>query len=211
MAGAAAAGEQARRRAASSASGRAWARRDGALVADRARCIGRHYLGVPRRSTATSGSLAGSYMHGSVTDLAEIPGSGGVAHRTPVDFRSRGVRLAPLAVAGLRGRAARGVADRRSAHAGPGGAGLPRRALSPARLRACGTSTGMPGITCRATACCSRRSGRCLGCAPWRCCRCSPRRSCSSAWCARVYGVQASWGAALFAVAAVGDVWVGRA
>ena len=55
------------------------------------------------------------------------------------------------------------VADRRSAHAGPGGAGLPRRPVPPARLRRVGRQLVRGAPPARATACCSRRSARWLG------------------------------------------------
>ncbi|MHB8243611.1 MAG: hypothetical protein ACYDHN_16705, partial [Solirubrobacteraceae bacterium] len=42
--------------------------------------------------------LMSSSGYGSATDLAEEPGSGGVAHRTPVDLRTGGVRVAQVAV-----------------------------------------------------------------------------------------------------------------
>jgi hypothetical protein len=53
---------------------------------------------VPIKSTATSRPLICSSEYGSATDLAEEPGSGGVAHRTPVDLRTGGVRLAQVSV-----------------------------------------------------------------------------------------------------------------
>src|SRR3984957_2790343 len=60
---------------------------------------GRHYLGVRARSTATSGSLSGSQRYISAATAAGRPGSGGVAHRTPVDLRTGRVRVAPLGLA----------------------------------------------------------------------------------------------------------------
>jgi hypothetical protein len=47
-------------------------------------------------STATSGSLSGSDGYISAATTADRPGSGGVAHRTPVDLRSSRLRAAPL-------------------------------------------------------------------------------------------------------------------
>ncbi len=47
-------------------------------------------------STATSGSLSGSDGYRSAATTADRPGSGGVAHRTPVDLRSSRLRAAPL-------------------------------------------------------------------------------------------------------------------
>ena len=170
----------------------------------------RHYLGVARAGTATSGSLTCSSGYGSVTDLAELPGSGGVAHRTPVDLPTGRAGVAPLALAAFTAGLIVGLADRRSAHPGSRGAGLPRRSLPPASASLCGTSTGTRDTTCPATACCSRRSPRCSACACWRRSRCSSRRCCSSGSSRPVYGRCGGWSAALFAVAAVGDVWTGR-
>jgi hypothetical protein len=53
---------------------------------------------VAKSSTATSGPLAGSDEYTSAASGAGRPGSGGVAHRTPVDLRSQGLRAAPLGV-----------------------------------------------------------------------------------------------------------------
>ncbi len=53
---------------------------------------------MPLESTATSESLICFNGYGSATDLAGDPGSGGVAHRTPVDLRTGGVRLAQVSV-----------------------------------------------------------------------------------------------------------------
>ena len=102
------------------------------------------------------------------------------------------------------------VADRRSAHAGSRRAGIPRR-----RFRQVGFAvwdcTGTRGTTCRATACCSRRSERCSACAPWARCRCSPRAACSSAWRARVLRRARRAGARCGSrCAPLGDVWIGR-
>ncbi len=51
---------------------------------------------MAKSSTATSGPLTGSDEYTSAATGAGRPGSGGVAHRTPVDLRSRGLRAAPL-------------------------------------------------------------------------------------------------------------------
>jgi hypothetical protein len=54
---------------------------------------------VRSRSTATSGSLSGSEGYTSAAKTAGRPGSGGVAHRTPVDLRTGGLHVAPLGFA----------------------------------------------------------------------------------------------------------------
>jgi hypothetical protein len=51
---------------------------------------------VAKSSTATSGPLAGSDEYTPAAIGAGRPGSGGVAHRTPVDLRSPALRAAPL-------------------------------------------------------------------------------------------------------------------
>ncbi len=51
---------------------------------------------MAKSSTATSGPLTGSDEYTSAATGAGRPGSGGVAHRTPVDLRSQGLRAAPL-------------------------------------------------------------------------------------------------------------------
>jgi hypothetical protein len=60
---------------------------------------GRHYLGVPFGFTATSGPLTGSERYTPAVAQTGRPGSGGVAHRTPVDLPTRGLRTAPLGLA----------------------------------------------------------------------------------------------------------------
>jgi hypothetical protein len=54
---------------------------------------------VRARSTATSGSLSGSDRYISAATTADRPGSGGVAHRTPVDLPTGRLRAAPLGIA----------------------------------------------------------------------------------------------------------------
>ena len=60
---------------------------------------GRHYLGVPFGFTATSGPLTGSERYTPAVAQTGRPGSGGVAHRTPVDLRTQRLRAAPLGLA----------------------------------------------------------------------------------------------------------------
>src|SRR4029077_1984876 len=48
-----------------------------------------HYRRVATSSRATSGSLGGSDGYIPVAPWAGVPGSGGVAHRTPVDLPTR--------------------------------------------------------------------------------------------------------------------------
>ena len=176
---------------------------------------GRHYLGVRIRATATSRSLGGSER----IRVRRCPGrttparsAGGPAHRTHADHRraARAPRAARRA-ADRRGALLARVADRRSAHPRSRGAGVPGRTSLARSASPSGTRTGTPVTTCPATACCSRRWLRCSGvrAASGRC-RCSPRSRCSSASCVAVYGRTARWGVAWFAVAAVGDVWIGR-
>jgi hypothetical protein len=57
---------------------------------------GRHYLGVPFGFTATSGPLTGSERYTPAVAQTGRPGSGGVAHRTPVDLPTQRLRAAPL-------------------------------------------------------------------------------------------------------------------
>jgi hypothetical protein len=56
---------------------------------------------VPIRSAATSGPLVGSSSYGPAASTADVPGSGGVAHRTPVDVPSRRPNAAQLFGVGL--------------------------------------------------------------------------------------------------------------
>lgn len=53
------------------------------------------------KSTATSRPLVCSSEYGSASDLAELPGSGGVAHQTPVNLLTRLLRGAPVEVFGF--------------------------------------------------------------------------------------------------------------
>ena len=135
-------------------------------------------LGVPIKLRATSGPLAGSQgTHPSL--LGGEPGSGGVAHRTPVDLPTKRSRWRRSSV-GPAGDAARGCGF------------SPIRARPISRLRftgsvsftisgsPSGTSTGTPATTCPATACCFRRWPRCSGCDWWRRCRSWPPPRCSS-------------------------------
>jgi hypothetical protein len=52
-------------------------------------------------NTATSAPLEGSNRYESAVQFADEPGSGGVAHRTPVHFGTRRLRSAPVAVLAL--------------------------------------------------------------------------------------------------------------
>ena len=92
------------------------------------------------------------------------------------------------------------------------GAGLPRRAVPPARVRRVGRATGTRATTCPATACCSRRSAALIGRARGRrAVRARSRRRCSRRSAAGEYGRAARAGARWRSrVAAVGDVWIGR-
>jgi hypothetical protein len=56
---------------------------------------------VAIRTTATSGRLARSNSYESALDPADVPGSGGAAHRTPVDRLTGRLRAAPVAIASL--------------------------------------------------------------------------------------------------------------
>jgi hypothetical protein len=164
---------------------------------------------VPIRSAATSGPLVGSGECGSAGSTAEQPGSGGVAHRTPVDFPSRLSRLAPLIPLAL-------------------GAGLlalwllvdPRTPDLAAQVyrvnlfRQVGFAVWdsrwygghhLPGYSLLFPPLGSLLGARALG---------ALSALASIALFSRLggflYGSGARWGAAWFAVAAVGDVWIGR-
>jgi hypothetical protein len=148
-------------------------------------------------------------MHRSATDVADLPGSGGVAHRTPVDLRSRRVRLAPLAVlvfvaallaswlivephtpdlaaqvyrVGLFRQLGFAVWDEHwyAGHHLPGYSLLFGPLGALFGIRAVGT------LSVLASTLLFGRLAR------------------------SIYGERASWGVALFGVAAVGDVWAGR-
>ena len=148
-------------------------------------------------------------MHGSATDVAELPGSGGVAHRTPVDLRSGRVRAAqvaaPLLAAVL--LAAWLIVDPRT----PDLAAQVYRAELfrqlgfavwdehwyaghhlPGYSLLFGPVTWLLGVRLTgvvAVLASTLLFGRLVR---------------------RAYGEAAGWGAALFALAAVGDVWAGR-
>src|SRR5207237_5835291 len=55
-----------------------------------------HYPRVRTSSRATSGPLAGSRRYRSVARMAGMPGSGGVAHRTPFDLPTKRALVALL-------------------------------------------------------------------------------------------------------------------
>ena len=124
-------------------------------------------------------------------------------------------RAAPVAVAGWLAAAAARVwllVDPRTPDLA---AQVYRRRAVPSRSGSrCGTSTGTPATTCPATACCSRRWRRCSGCARWRRCRVLASVAlfdacCAGASCCGRRGARVA-ARLLFAVAAVGDVWIGR-
>ena len=73
-----------------------------------------------------------------LVDPADVPGSGGVAHRTPVDRATGRLRSTPLAIARAGHGLIAAVADRRTAHARPRGAGLSRGPVRQAGLRGVG-------------------------------------------------------------------------
>ena len=170
----------------------------------------RHDLHVPiierLRSRATSEPLDGSYaMH-----IRRIcGGSAGVRGGSAPDAGR--FRRARSSRRGSPPRWCCALAARRSAHARSRGAGLPRRPVRTHRVRRLGRALVRRVTPCPATACCFRRSPRCSGCALARgllgarlggAVRALGRSACTAA--------SARWGAVWFAVAAVGDIWIGR-
>jgi hypothetical protein len=160
-------------------------------------------------TTATSGPLRSSSEYESATDPADEPGSGGVAHRTPVDLLTGGLRAAPVAVAALAAAliAAWLIVEPRTPDlAGAvyrvglfheagfaiwdehwyAGHHLPGYSLLFAPL---GALLGVRLLAALAALASALLFERIL---------------------APVYGGAARWGALFFAVAAVGDIWIGR-
>jgi hypothetical protein len=168
---------------------------------------GRHYPGVSIRATATSGAVAGLQGYGPV-DEAGAPGSGGVAHRTPVHLSTARFARAPLGLL-LAGAlvAVWLLADPRT----------PDLAAAVYRVDLFGrvgfavwderwyAGHSLPGYSLLFPALGSLLGVRLLGAL-------SVLASAAlfETLVRRVYGPAARRGAALFAVAAVGDVWSGR-
>jgi hypothetical protein len=147
--------------------------------------------------------------YGSATDLAELPGSGGVAHRTPVDLPTRVARLAPLAALAL-AASLLGVwliVDPRTPD-------LAAQVYREALFRQIGFAVWdehwyaghhLPGYSLLFGPLGALLGVRLLASASVLVSTLLFERLVRSA-----FGAAASWGAVLFAVAAVGDVWAGR-
>ncbi len=144
-------------------------------------------------NTATSGPLDCSESYDPVAIATDVPGSGGVAHRTPVDLPTgrAGARAGAGRARGccpVDGGADRRVAGGRSAHAGPGGAGVSRGPVRPAGVRGVGHALVrgprrarlQPDLPAAGVAAGYARAGR--RCACWR------RACCSGGWRCAAYG-----------------------
>ena len=99
------------------------------------------------------------------------PGSGGVAHRTPVDLRTGRARALQLpwpgpALAALLLR----CGSSWTPHAGPAGQVYRAGTLPPDRAGRCGRRTGTPATTSRLQPAVPAARRRCSGCGSWRRC-----------------------------------------
>jgi hypothetical protein len=141
--------------------------------------------------------------------VAQLPGSGGVAHRTPVDLRSRGTRLAPLGALAFVGAllVAWLIVDPRSPD-------LAAQVYRVGLFRQLGFAVWdehwyaghhLPGYSLLFGPLGSLLGIRGVGVLSVLASTLSFERLARS-----LYGEGSSWGAALFGVAAVGDVWAGR-
>jgi len=160
-------------------------------------------------TTATSGAVNCSSEYQSALDPADEPGSGGVAHRTPVDLLTGGLRAAPVVVGALAAAliAAWLIVEPRT----PDLAGQVYRV---GIFRDLGFAIWdehwyaghhLPGYSLLFPPLGAVLGVRALG----------ALAALASALLfervlAPVYGGAARWGALWFAVAAVGDIWIGR-
>jgi hypothetical protein len=147
--------------------------------------------------------------YGSATDLAEMPGSGGVAHRTPVDLPTGGVRVAPLAGLALAAclLAAWLIVDPRTPDlaAQVYRVGLFRRLGFAVWDEHWYAGHHLPGYSLLFGPLAVLLGMRLLACLAVLASTLLFARLVR-----RAYGERASWAAAPFALAAVGDVWAGR-
>ena len=129
----------------------------------------------------------------------------------PGRARAQGRRRRRSRCRGGRRGAARRLADRQSAHAGSRRTGLPRRSVRPARLRGLGRRTGTRATTCPATACWSPPLGSLLGVRLVGVLAVlASTRSFERLVARRLAAATRAGEPLFFAVAAVGDVWIGR-
>jgi hypothetical protein len=164
---------------------------------------------VPIAATATSGPLAGSGVYGSVTATADAPGSGGVAHRTPVDLPDPSRRVAlPLGVALAAALVVAWLlADPRTPD-------LAAQVYRVGLFRQLGFAVWdehwyaghhLPGYSLLFPPLGSLLGVRLVGALSALAAVALFERLTRA-----LYGPAARWGAVCFAVAAVGDIWVGR-
>jgi hypothetical protein len=170
---------------------------------------GRHYLGVPIESTATSRLVICFNRYGSATDLAEEPGSGGVAHRTPVDLRTGRMGVAQVGALGFAALLCLAWAI-----AFPRTPDMAAQVYRVGLFRQLGLAIwdehwyaghDLPGYSLLFGPLGALLGIRLVGVLAVLASTALFERLVRSA-----YGATARWGAALFAVAAVGDVWAGR-